>query len=135
MKIRNGTDLLTPYSYLFSNLNELKINFDQGWDELVLEMCHTLDLFINLFPEKDYSEFKITSIKQKFGGLEIETINSEADLNTILRATSILSYKTCEKCGKMGNLYCSSKWLHWSDKKVLCKNHAVELYYYSIKSD
>ena len=97
--------------------------------------CHTLDLFINLFPEIDYLDFKITSIKQKFGGLEIETKNSDLELDTILRATSVLSFKTCEKCGNIGNLYCSSKWLHWSDKKVLCQTHAVELYYYSLKSE
>ena len=112
MTKEQGKSLFKSYSNLFLDFDNLSFNFDRGWDNLITELCRTLDLYMSIYPKSDLSSFKIVS----------------------LQATSILSYKTCEKCGNIGNLYCSTKWLHWSAKKVLCQNHAIELYYYSLKS-
>jgi len=134
MTERQGKSLFKSYSHLFLDFDNLSFNFDHGWDNLITELCRTLDLYMSIYPKNDLSSFKIVSLKQKFGCLEIESINSTKEIDTILQATSILAYKTCEKCGKIGNLYCSTKWLHWSDKKILCQTHAIELFYYSLKS-
>ena len=134
MTERQEKSLFKSYSHLFLDFDNLSFNFGRGWYNLITELCRTLDLYISIYPKNDLSRFKIVSLKQKFGCLEIESINSTKEIDTILQATSILAYKTCEKCGKIGNLYCSTKWLHWSNKKILCQTHAVELYYYSLNS-
>ena len=95
MTKEQGKSLFKSYSNLFLDFDNLSFNFDRGWDNLITELCRTLDLYMSIYPKSDLSSFKIVSL---------------------------------------GNLYCSTKWLHWSAKKVLCQNHAIELYYYSLKS-
>ena len=72
------------------------------------------------------------SIEIKFGCLDIHYSGGDDIVREIISFSKTLSFKTCEMCGKLGKLYCSTKWTNWSNKKTLCKNHAVELFYYSI---
>ena len=47
--------------------------------------------------------------------------------------TDKLSYTTCAICGRSSStLYCAEKYLHWSNKKTLCRSHALKLFYYSM---
>ena len=134
MVLKQNKSLLEPYSHLFLDFDIFDFKFENGWIELVFDLCRTLDIYFSLYPDSDFLNFKIISLQEKFGCLEIESINSNETIDIILRATSLLSCKTCEKCGKLGQLYCSTKWLHWCDKKILCKTHAVQFRYYSIKA-
>ena len=73
------------------------------------------------------------SIKSQHGWLDIEYIGGDEVVQHIIDFTKLLSFKTCELCGKMGNLYCSTKWMHWSEKKTLCQrtcSKAILLYNY-----
>ena len=71
-------------------------------------------------------------IKIKHGYLDVDYSGGDEVVQEIINFTKKISFKTCEICGKIGQLYCSTKWMHWSNKKTLCKQHAVNLYYYTI---
>lgn len=132
MNDRSYKELINNYSDLFLHPDKIEINFEYGWYGIISELFSTIEVYFGLYPDKDFSNFKIISIKKKFGVLMIETQNSTDVLDVITSAAEILTYKTCEECGKIGDIYCDTKWLHWSEKKILCKSHAVELFYYSI---
>lgn len=73
------------------------------------------------------------SIKTKYGVLDIDYYGGDEVIQHLVVYTKKISFKTCEVCGNIGELYCSSKFLHWSYKKTLCKNHAIEYFYYTIR--
>ena len=114
-------------------LNITPIHCSAGWDEILDEMLSTIKIYMDVNQEK-YNIFPITyiSIKEKLGVLEISATGGDEVTQEIINFTTKLSYKTCEFCGKIGLLYCSTKWLQWSFTKTLCKNHAASLLYYNI---
>tara|TARA_Y100000310_G_C20370852_1_gene663422 strand:+ start:149 stop:550 length:402 start_codon:yes stop_codon:yes gene_type:complete len=121
------------YEKYKSLLGITPIHCDIGWDKILDEMLSAIKIYMDVNQEK-YSIPPIifTSIKEKFGVLEIMAEGGDEVTQEIINFTIKLSYKTCEFCGKIGLLYCSTKWLHWSFTKTLCKNHAVSLLYYNI---
>ena len=132
MSSQSYKELIEMYSDLFLHPNQVELNFEYGWFRIIEDLLSTIKIYYGLYPDKDFSDFKIISIRKKFGVLMIEAENSTDVLDVLMTAAETLSYSTCEKCSKQGDIYCDTKWLHWSDKKILCKSHAVELYYYSI---
>jgi len=72
------------------------------------------------------------SIDIRYGCLSVDYYGGDEVVQHIVNFTEKISYKTCEMCGNIGQLYCSSKWTKWSNKKTLCYKHAIELFYYQI---
>ena len=129
---------INKFSSLYNKFPELLlekniIKCDEGLYDTIIEMLAAIKMYqdanlgkSNLIPTI------IDSIESKYGVLEIAHSGGDEVIQTIIDFTKRISFKTCERCGKMGELYCSTKWMHWSYKKTLCKQHAVELYYYTI---
>ena len=104
-----------------------------GLYQIIKEMFGAIKIYQDVDLEKSQlPPIVFNSIKIKYGGLEIDYSGGDGVIQHIVDFTKKLSFKTCESCGKIGKLYCSTKWMHWSNKKTLCNKHAVELFYYSI---
>ena len=131
MKVNILSDLYKEFPELLSQKNVIDCN--EGLYETILEMLGAIKLYQDANLNKsDLMPTIFKSIKSQHGWLDIEYIGGDEVVQHIIDFTKLLSFKTCELCGKMGNLYCSTKWMHWSEKKTLCQEHAVELYYYTI---
>jgi len=74
----------------------------------------------------------INFIEIKFGVLNIDYSGGDELVQHVVNFAKKISFKTCELCGNIGELYCSTRWLHWSHKKTLCKQHAIEYFYYTL---
>jgi len=109
------------------------INIGDGWERLIEELLAATKVYqdVNI----GYSDFEpvvFTLIRSNQGWLEIEFEGGDHVVTEIANFSRTLSFKTCEICGTLGKLYCSDKWMHWSNKKTLCTSHAVKMYYYQI---
>jgi len=109
------------------------IDIDPGWYQIINEMLAAIKIYQDVNLGKcDLVPTVFSVIKTRHGWLDVQYYGGDEVIAEIVKFSRILSFKTCEMCGKMGDLYCSGKWMHWSHKRTLCKNHAVELYYYTI---
>ena len=114
--------------------DDTEIKYDEGWHNIVEGMLAALKVYEDAnLGKSNLTPVYISKIESKFGALDIEFEGGDDVVQEIVIFSKTLSFKTCEKCGKLGKLYCSTKWMKWSYKKTLCTAHAVELYYYSIE--
>lgn len=81
-----------------------------GWYELIKSL---IDELIALGWDK-----RVNQVKEKFGGLRFYVENIPEGGNEVILKYESLSYKTCEECGKEGQLR-SGGWM-----KTLCDEHA-----------
>jgi len=125
------SELKEKYSNLLISPDTLDINI--GWHPIINDMLAAIKIYqdVNL-GKSDLVPTAFDIIKTKHGWLDIQYYGGDVVIAEIVKFSRILSFKTCEICGTIGELYCSEKWMHWSNKRTLCKNHAVELYYYTI---
>ena len=113
---------------------DTEIKYDEGWHNIVEGMLAAIKIYEDAnLGISNLTPVYISKIESKFGALDVEFDGGDDVVQEIVIFSKTLSFKTCEKCGKLGKLYCSTKWMKWSYKKVLCTAHAVELYYYSIE--
>jgi len=109
------------------------IQCDMGLYDIILEMLAAIKIYQDAnLGRSDLIPTIFNHIKSEYGVLNIDYNGGDEVVKEIINFTKRLSFKTCEICGKMGNLYCSTKWMHWSNKKTLCKDHAIKLFYYTI---
>tara|TARA_R100001594_G_C4039975_1_gene262995 strand:- start:1595 stop:1990 length:396 start_codon:yes stop_codon:yes gene_type:complete len=114
--------------------DDTEIKYDEGWHNIVEGMLAAIKIYEDAnLGISNLTPVYISKIESKFGALDVEFDGGDDVVQEIVIFSKTLSFKTCEKCGKLGKLYCSTKWMKWSYKKVLCTAHAVELYYYSIE--
>jgi len=120
------------YSDILSNKQVLN-DIGDGWERIVTELLAATKIYQDVSLGKDdYKPVIFDSIRSKEGWLDVEFRGGDEVVFEIANFSRILSFKTCELCGNMGKLYCSAKWMHWSNKKTLCTSHAVKLFYYRI---
>ena len=126
-------DLYEKYPDLIEHKNFIKV--PAGWSTIVEEMLEAVKVYEKMeIDSKNYKPVNFTKIKNNNGWLDVEYDGGDYVVDEIVRFARILSFKKCELCGIMNSkVYCSTKWMHWSYKKTLCKSHAIELYYYRIE--
>ena len=109
------------------------INCDAGLSNVIEDMLSAIKTYQDISAKtSNLIPVVFNFIKIKYGGLEIEYSGGDDIIEHIIYFTKQLSFKTCEVCGEKGSLYCSTKWMHWSNKKTLCNKHAIGLFYYTI---
>ena len=131
MGIVRNLEIMKNYQHLFDD--GVIIQSGLGWNAIIQDMCMSIDFFIEECDDVRYENFKITKIENKFGVLNVEYNLVDPHIKKIIDFAERMSYYTCETCGENGKIYCSSKWLHWSTYKTLCKDHAIKYYYYEIR--
>jgi len=109
------------------------IKCDEGLYSTIIEMLAAIKVYQDANLGKcDLIPTVFDLIESKHGVLNIEYSGGDEVVEHIVYFTKKISFRTCEVCGKMGQLYCSTKWMQWSNKKTLCKDHAIKLFYYTI---
>jgi len=108
------------------------IQCDTGWLKIIEEMCAAIQIYIDFEFGNEVPQVVFTEIKSRYGVLHISYEGGDKIVNHIVDLCRRLSYKTCEYCGKIGDLYCSTKWRKWSSTKTLCQQHAIEFFYYRL---
>ena len=95
-------------------------------------MCAATQVYIDFELGANVSQVEFTEIKERYGVLHISFTGGDKVIDHIVDLCQRISYKTCEFCGKIGDLYCSTKWRKWCFTKTLCTDHAVEFLFYRI---
>ena len=127
----NFSPLYNKFPELLLEKNVIKC--DEGLYSTIAEMLAAVKVYQDAnLGKSDLIPTVFDLIESKHGVLNIEYCGGDEVIEHIVNFTRRLSFKTCDLCGKIGNLYCSTKWMHWSNKRTLCAAHAVELYYYTI---
>ena len=129
---------IKKFSNLYNKFNELLlekdiIECDIGLYQIIEEMLAATKIYQDAnLGTSSLIPVVFNSINTKHGCLLVDYCGGDEVVQHIVNFTEKISYKTCEMCGNIGQLYCSSKWTKWSNKKTLCHKHAVELFYYQI---
>lgn len=98
---------------------------DDGWFKLLDDMCSQI---MDVCKSRNQSPPIAVQVKEKFGGLRFYvSYPDNCDFQVMydfIQKAEHLSYKTCEVCGKPGQLRSRGRygWL-----KTLCDEHAEEL--------
>ena len=131
MDIKTYKKIYSEYPEFFPKRNIIDCNI--GWYQIISELCGAIKIYYDGESiSKDIEPIIFESIKERFGVLEISYSGGDKIVDHIIQYSKRLSYKTCEICGTVGQLYCSTKWMSWSNKKTLCNDHAIQLYYYTL---
>ena len=126
---KSAREIYEKYPLLFPK-NTIQCN--QGWLKIIEEMSAAIQIYIDFELGSDVPQVVFTEIKERFGVLQISYTGGDRIVNHIVELCKKLSYKTCELCGKIGDLYCSTKWRKWCNTKTICEEHAIELFYYRL---
>ena len=109
------------------------VDIGDGWSQIVEELLAATKVYQDInIGTTDFTPVIFTTIAARHGWLNVEFDGGDEVVAEIANFSRILSFKTCELCGTIGKLYCSDKWMHWSNKKTLCASHAVKMLYYRI---
>ena len=71
-----------------------------GWFNILWEMCEKIDEI----RKRDNLDVSFSQIKEKFGGLRVYEFGGNNDVEKCIEEAEGKSLKTCENCGKPGNL-------------------------------
>ena len=124
------SELRKTYSHILAP--DCKIRCGTGWFDIIKDLLSSIDLLRPDDPASSDQDIKILKIEKKYGVLMIDWQGKSEIIKSLVDFSEKLSYNTCEICGTAGQLYCGSKWLHWSEYRTLCKDHAIKYYYYEI---
>ncbi len=76
-----------------------------GWFSLIGRLCANIQNRIDKEKNPKYPQARVMQVKEKFGGLRFYIDGaSDAKIFDIIRKAEDDSYKTCESCGKKGEL-------------------------------
>jgi hypothetical protein len=128
-----------PDPTLRNNLMAFGFECDDGWFNLIKELCEKLEKLIDeKYPDlkevPDYNKhigftaFYVCQVKEKFGMLCFYVSSAYDEIFDLIQEYEKLSYETCEICGEKGetlvNYFGKGHWY-----KTLCPKHAEELQY------
>jgi len=78
----------------------------------------------------DSMQVRAVQVKEKFGGLRFYIHSADDEVFGMIEMAEMLSYVTCEVCGKHGSLHRRGHWL-----KTLCSKCAKPLEYEEYKNE
>ena len=101
---------------------------NEGWDWLILNLCKTIQSYIDQNKHLNITQIKIDQIKEKMGGLRFYISGGDETIRGMIWFAESLSYEICEKCGEKGELRNKLPWIvtlcnkHYQEKIVKWKN-------------
>ena len=81
-----------------------------GWFDLIYDLSKNISKLIDELPLGQQEHCHVDQIKEKFGGLRFYMRSSTDEMEKLIAQAEDLSYKTCEVCGKPGQLRDDSYW-------------------------
>lgn len=85
---------------------------EAGWYPLIEELSEKIQKHID---ETDADQVTVSQVKEKYGGLRYYLHNGDDFIYDLISEYEKKSMKTCEKCGKPGELRTERPWI-----KTLC---------------
>lgn len=124
--MRNDDDFIANHPELFGPqpLDSSKTNMDygfmveDGWIPLIHE---TMVKISDIVKRDNLTDFRIISVKQKFGELGIYTIGANDEIRALIIEAHQKSKNICEKCGKPADIVDGGRWV-----QTLCDQHKQE---------
>jgi hypothetical protein len=110
--------LSNTFPNMFNNNRRIEMSCNDGWYNLIYKACTELAFYLNSpLGEGLRDRFRIIQIKEKFGSLRMYTNPENEVIYEIISKYSEISEKTCEFCGKEGQIKSHNGWL-----KAVCKS-------------
>jgi hypothetical protein len=114
------------------SLNESLMGFgfecSDGWFNIIWDLCEKIEKELNEHGNDPDFPFEVLQVKEKFGGLRFYTNWETKEIGDLINEAEEKSYKTCEVCGKEGELMTKGYWL-----QTLCPKHAKEENFMTMK--
>lgn len=104
---------------LAPNGRKVSLCIEAGWNALLDALCEQLQHYTDY---EGAPQVEARQIKEKFGGLRFYVGEASAIQHALTRFAEGLSYRTCETCGAVGQLYKSERC--WFTTK--CPAHAPD---------
>ena len=106
---------IKPDYTLQNNLMAFAPECDNGWDDILEELCDKIQKLVDSEPER-YKDFEFTQVKEKFGSLRVYCNYEDDEINKLIDEACAKSERTCEICGNPGRITYRGTWM-----KTLCK--------------
>ena len=103
---------IKPDYKLQRNLMAFGYECDDGWLPLIEELFNKIEKMLDNAP----TFFEITQVKEKYGTLRVYAVGETEEILNLIDEYEVISSKTCEFCGKPGELRDKKHWY-----KTLCK--------------
>lgn len=94
--------LVKKYRHMFNNL-PFGIECGPGWYGIIKDLCRKLELHLRADPELK-KQFRVLQVKEKYGTLRFYTSVYNTRIEDMITEAEDLSEKTCEQCGKPGEM-------------------------------
>lgn len=94
----------------------LYFEINDGWYELIKNLLHILNHHVAHATLE--GEFRVVTIKEKFGGLRVYYDNGDDFIDGAVTMAECLSNNVCDVCGAPGQNHSKGGWL-----KTRCKDH------------
>jgi len=105
---------IKPDPNLQNNLMAFGFDCEKGWYPIIEEAFNKMEKVIEKMPKKErkhfQKHFEIFQVKQKLGGLRIYVNIYTDEIIEIINDAEIKALKTCELCGKPGELREVNHW-------------------------
>jgi len=92
------------------------IDCDEGWFDLIWQLCEDIDLIVK---REGWKNFSVDQIKEKFAGLRFYINAGNKEVHDLVNKAEVDSYEICEKCGDKGSMYHGFGWF-----RTLCQKCA-----------
>ncbi len=112
MHIKKTNKLKQDFPTFFHSRN---IEVGNGWYNIVYDLCSKIN---NKLSDDEKEKFIVTQVKEKFGGLRFYTNLVNDEVEKLIIEAEEKSFKTCEKCGKVGKKRLDLGWV-----KCYCTYH------------
>ena len=81
------------------------------WENLLYKLSEDLQKEIDRHKDSDWiKEFKVLQVKEKYGTLNFYVSHLDDDIAVLIDKAENKSKKTCEICGKRGQIRVRNKW-------------------------
>ena len=103
---------LNPDPTLSNNLMSFGFEVDDGWLPLLKELFDKMQVLVDKYR---YYDMSVLQVKEKFSTLRVYIVPAYPEIEQLIDEYEDKSAKTCELCGKEGEMREHHRWL-----KTLC---------------
>lgn len=90
------------YPLLYSHCTYFECG--DGWYDIINELSKKIERLLEKTPKEEREQCYAIQIKEKFGGLRFYMSSMTDEIDNLITEAETLSLKTCELCGKPGEL-------------------------------
>jgi len=115
-KLYNRFKFFHPNGSIRDTLMVFGFDCEDGWFKIIWDLSEKINEHLKKLPEQKYP-FEVVQVKEKFASLRYYTNWDTDEISDMIREAEILSQKTCEICGKIGEVRDNGGWL-----RTLCND-------------